>query len=515
MRILNYILLLLIVLIGACSKDWEQHYGDIDKTVNVKLWDTLKTIDKFSEFVRLIEHYDLDTVLKSPNIKTVFIPSNEAVNDYLNSDTSGCFETLKYHIIGRFFTIQDVISDYYLQTSSEKYARIENFGNTYFFDGIVISDSVPSPLLLDGRYYEINHVALPKPNIYQYIKRNSPAIASYIDLQDTALLDVFSSKPIGINENGETVYDSVINIINRFEEEYFGISEEYRTISATLLIPDSLNYNAALDAMAGNLGGAMNSYKDIPGQWQNEVLIPYILNKGVYWGDVDPLEFDLPKLANIKGDSIVIDFEIDPTSRYSCSNGIVYDYNSFIVPDELYAQNIHEGEWLCKKLGGQYSWDIDKVKLEGNNSFQPVKQLFTGGSNDTIISAEFGKNYTGEYAINFSIPNVFPRTYRFVWKTNFRTSGIYSIYINGEIILLGDSGFYTDNEQLDIFDLSNGFYSALGYKVWPDNSGFIEVDGMVNNVIDYGEVEVRIEYRGSGNASVNGLNMDYVALLPL
>jgi len=515
MKKILYILISLLLVITCCTKEWDQHYGEIEETVNVRLWDTLQQIPKYSLFVAHLEKYNLDTLLKSSNSKTVFVPTNEAFYEYLNYDTSDFLLTLKYHIVNRHFTLQEVQNEYWLQTVSEKYALIENYGNTYLFDASEVSDSVPSPLLLDGRYYEINRIAKPKPNIYQFIKWNNTAIWKYIHLQDTIVLDIMASKPIGINDKGETVYDSVLNINNSFEEEFFGISKEYRNISATMLVPDSSNYNAALDEMAAKLGSSISSHKDIPERWQNDVFIPYILQRGIYWGILEPFEFESPKLANINGDSIIIDFDIDPSSRFTCSNGIVYDYGSFTVPEELYVQNTREGENLCTKFGGQYSWDPDEVELDGNSSFQPIKQVFTGASNDTVINVEFGKNYTGDYAISFSIKNVFPRKYRFVWKTNFRNSGIYSIYINGERILLGDSGFYTDNEELDIYDLSNGFYSSLGYKIWPDNSGFLELDGIVENITEYGNVKVKIEYRGPGNASINGLNMDYVALLPM
>lgn len=509
----KYLPVLLMLLFSSCTEDWEQHYGDIEKSVDVKLWDTIKTIDKYSEFTKYLELFHLDTVLQSSNSRTLFIPTNQAFTEYLNTDTTGIEVTMKYHITNNFFMLQEVKNKYRLQTLSEKYALIENNNNIYSIDGIEITEA--SPLMLNGKFYEINEVVKPKPNLYQYIMWNNPAVRKYIDKQDTIILDVFSSKPLGINDKGETIYDSVLYVSNKFEEEYFGISREYSNFSATLLIPDSSNYNAALNEMAANLGSDFNSYTDIPAKWQNEVLIPRLLHRGTYWGVMDPHQFQKSKLANIKGDSIPIDFVIDPSSRFICSNGIIYDYLSFAIPTSLYEENSLEGEALCTKVGDQFTWDEDKITLEGNSSFQPRKQVFEGASNDTVINVEFSKNYEETYAVSFKIKNVFPRTYRIVWKTNFRTSGIYSIYVNGEIITLGDPGFYPNSEELDVFDLSNGFYSTLGYKVWPDESGYLELDGRVDNITEYGDVDIKIEYRGSGNATVNGLNMDYVTLLPI
>lgn len=511
----NIILVQLLLLFNSCSKDWETHYHDAEESVNIKLWDTIKTIDRFSEFTKYLELYHLDTLLKHSNSKTIFIPTNEAFNEFLNSDTTGMAITLKYHIVNSYFMLQKVKHNYRLKTLSEKYAFIENYNNVYLFDGIPITGS--SPLFLDGKLYEINEVARPKPNLYQYISWNNPAIRKYIDLQDSVILDILASKPVGINENGETVYDSVLYVENGFEQEYFGISKEYSNLYATMVLPDSSNYNAALDAMAQNLGSGFNSYRDIPEEWQNVVLIPQLLHKGTYGGFMDPLEFQRTKIANINGDSILIDFEIDAGSKTVGSNGIVYNYASFSVPRSMYENSVLEGESLCMRLGSQTSWDMNKVKLVGNNSFQPIMQKIAGASNDTVINVEFGKKYNGEYAITFKIKNVFPRIYRFVWKTNYRVSGIYSIYVNGEKILLGNPDFYGNSVELDIFTLDNrqGFHSMRGYKIWPSTAGYLELDGKVTNLTEFGDVEIKIEYRGPGKASINGLNMDYIALLPI
>jgi len=42
MKTSGFILLIIIILFTACTAEWEDHYGDVEKSVNVKLWDTLK-----------------------------------------------------------------------------------------------------------------------------------------------------------------------------------------------------------------------------------------------------------------------------------------------------------------------------------------------------------------------------------------------------------------------------------------------------------------------------------------
>ena len=106
--------------------------------------------------------------------------------------------------------------------------------------------------------------------------------------------------------------------------------------------------------------------------------------------------------------------------------------------------------------------------------------------------------------------HVFPQKYRIVWRTQYRLAGVYSIYINGVKILLG----LDQLEEFDTIDLINGFYSVSGQLLYPDRKGFCDVDAWVENLTDYGDVDVRIEYQGPGFGFENGFSIDYIGLFP-
>ncbi len=506
------ILLLFVMSFTHCKDKWEDHYGNNEKIGEFMIWDILKTNEKYSEFLKYLELSNLDSLIKSSDAKTLFIPTNEAFTEYLEGreDTIGISELLKYHIIPTLFMIRNVQDKRKISTLSKKYSLIENFNNAFKIDGIDIDYS--SPLFLNGKYYEVAAVIEPKPNLYQYMMAKYPAIKEYIDTQDTIILNKEESTPIGYNESGQTLYDSVTTVRNIFEMEYFGVSEESRNFSATLVIPSQSIYEKALDEMARNLGASYNSHEDIPTEWLNKILIPILLNKGTYGGLLDPEDFEQEtKKANIKGDSILVDFIIDPDSRFICSNGLVYDYASFSIGDSLYRDNIIEAESLVNSIGlGRFAWKDKNVIIEGGLSFQPVKQEVRGNaSNDTTVNVPFDNNYGNNYSATFTMKNVFPNNYRLVWRTNYRTTGIYAVYVNGERIKLG----LDEYEEYDTRNLTNGFFSVLGYKLYPDSKGFCSVDGWVNNINEFGDVTIKFEYLGHGSSSDNGFHIDYVALL--
>ena len=503
------VLLLFMLVFQFCKKEWDEHYIVEGGSVNVTLWDTLSSAGEFSEFVKYLELFHLDTIVKSKIAKTLFVPTNDAFTEFLSGDTTDFQEILTYHIIPTYYMIRNVEDNnyYQLKTFDGKYAMIQNLNNRYYIDGIEIISS--SPMCLDGKFYQIKKVAVPKPNIYQYLKRNNYAIGKYIDLQDTVIFDKELSRAVGFNENGQTVYDSVTTLVNRFEENYFAISSEYKNIYATVVIPGRESYENALNIMAQDIGGSYTSFKDIPDSWANNVLIPALLQKGVYGGLLESTEFFNRKIANIAGDTVYIDFNVDPESKAVCSNGLVYEYESFTVGDSLYKKVVIEAEEYVKNVSDyQYAWIDEKATIVGDKSYRPTKEKISGASNDTIINLSLGSNYQKAYSIKFKVSNVFPQKYRLVWRTNYRTTGIFSIYVNGELIKLGLS----DYTQYDTYSLINGFFSVLGYKVYPSKRGFCDVDGWVENISDFGDVTIEIRYLGPGNSSENGYVIDYLSL---
>jgi PKD repeat protein len=167
-----------------------------------------------------------------------------------------------------------------------------------------------------------------------------------------------------------------------------------------------------------------------------------------------------------------------------------------------------EGEDLTESVGNDScSWK-QEVSVESGRTFQPVEQEYMGCSNDSLVWVDFGKHFQDEYAITFHAENMMPGKYRFIWNTSYRNSGIYSISVNGEKILLG----LTEKEEIDTYNLVNGIFSILGYRLYPNSIGFCSVDGWVKNISEFGDAAIQLKYCGPGKSSDNGLVIDYVAL---
>ncbi len=498
--------ILLGIIITSCNKEWDEHYEVQNSTSSDRLWNSINENPDYSEFIKHTTNLQLDTFIKSSISKTLFIPTNEAFMEYFSGDTGGFREVMSYHLVPSFYMVSSVESKDRVYTLAEKFGLIEYLNENYYFDGNIIGYS--SPLFIDGKYYEVDNVVTPKPNLYQYLKLNNKVFSNYIDTKDSVILDLEKSKPIGFNEFGETVYDSVTTVTNFFEKEYFEISDEFRDIKITMVLPGSNDYNNALDAICSDLQD-YSSHEDIPVEWQHNRLLPLLLEKGIYGGLKDPEDFLLDRTVNIIGDSVDIDFIPDANSKVICSNGIYYNYTDFSLNFSDYGEHTIEGESMIEPLGlGKFIWN-DLADIEPEGAYNPIEQFVESASNDSAMSMVFSSGFEGDFSITFKINYVFAGDYRLVWRTNQRKTGVYSIYVNDELVKIG----LEERDEYDTSKMIRGFFSVLGYKLYPDKLGFCDVDANVN-IPAYSDVKIRIEYQSPGDdPSNNGFSMDFVKLI--
>jgi len=508
MRLKLFYLIILILIFG-CTKDWENHYDVYPETVNKPVWEALQSDSQISDFVQLLKENQADTLFNGDVIYTVLAPTNEALSQYLDTGTVSDI-LINYHFLTHFIQSGNVQGKRKIQTLTEKFALFERYGSDVRVDGIEVESE--SPLYLDGKYFVLNKVATPRPNFYQFYKVNNPVLSAYIDSQDSIALDRELSTPIGFDEEGNTIYDSVITVFNKFELEFFPVSEEFRTTSATIVFPIKDDYENALTEMALNLGSeGYTSYTDIPLDWQYEILMPHLLEQGVFLNMIEPEEFmwkgpkDTARLLNILGDSI--DIFYTPVDQTLLSNGYAYNYQDFTVPDSLYlGPSVFEAEDLLEESGvNKHSWRAE-VDVNSDINIQPVQEFIPSASNDSILRVVFPKGYTGEYSIEFKTQNLFPRRYVMAIRTHMDFGGLYDIYVNDELVKTFD--YY------DFIRYRGLMFSVTGDRYVPEGR-FNKFDMWVENITEYSRAKIKLEYKGPGaGAPGNGLVIDYIEFIP-
>jgi hypothetical protein len=512
--------ILFLLLMLGCKRDWESHYASVPVTSNINVWAAMQSDKDLTQFVQFIKDYHYDTLFNSQNTYTIFAPTNAALTLFLSTPDTFGRTLVNYQIVTSFVQSGNISGARKVQTMSKKFALFLNLGGVLSVDGIPVS--YESPVYKNGKYFKMGKVDKPRPSLYQYFGITNPILKTYIDSKDSVILDKTLSRPIGFDSHGNTIYDTVSFIYNSFEDKFFPTRKEFRDQFATIVFPLEKDYNAALTIVAQSLNlPSYHDYHDIPLSWQNKILIPYLLEHGIFPNLVEAAEFskftsgDTIKLKNILGDSIKIDYKValptDSTpSPYVCSNGYAYNYKDFRVPDTLYgATTRFEAEKLVSNTGANtYAWK-STVQVTSNFTFSPIKDFSPTASNDTVIRVNFTKKYTGVYTITFNIDNLFPRKYLMTVRTYTNLGGIYKIYVNGALVKTFDYYSYL---------LNSGSYTSVAppFRKYKTIGGYNIFDCWINPGIltEYGKAAITFEYTGPSLVQSNGLSIDYIGFTP-
>lgn len=499
---------------GCKNTTWDDHYTKLPETINMNVWDAIQARSDLSKFVDLMVKYKYDSLFTSNDSYTLFIPDNSAIDKLMQSEDIGA-TILNYHISRHVIQLVGIQGKRKLQTLEDKYSTFESVGGNSTYDDVPLT--FESPLYLNGKFFVMGEVAVPKFNLYEYFAKNNTYLKAYIDSKDSIVLDREKSRAIGYDENGNTVYDTVATRYNEVEAKYFPMSKEYRVWTATFAFPRQEKYEAGLTEMAQKLGGDFVDYKDIPVKWQENILIPHLLDHGVFLNMLDESEFEtidvLTKrkkynMVNINVDSIVVNYT--PTDKYLSSNGVTYDYKVFTVPDSLFAgTETFEGEWLTIPTGaGTYAW---RKNVSVSSSLKVINSYIKGLSNDSILIVNFDKGYKGTYVLQFFSKDLFPRKYRMVVTTHMDIGGLYDIYVNDVLVKSFDYYLYVRNRTI-----INSVDGVTKFAPLTAGGGrYNKFDCWVDNITEYGKAKIRFEYKGpSTSVPNNGLVIDAIEFIP-
>ena len=509
--------------------EWDQHYTSTSPTVDMKMWDALRDTIKFpeyskySKFVNYLVQAGFDSVLNKNQSFTLFVPDNKAFSNYLQVGED-LEQTMGYHIGTTAFLPVQINGSRKLQTVSKKYMQLSKVGGDVFADGIKVVEQ--SPLFIDGVIMELEKVAYPRPNVYEFFKKYSSVMSWYIDQQDSLAFDVVNSSALGFDNEGKTIYDSTFVIINKFEEAVFPVAQEFRDRAATFIVFTQEQYEQALNDMANKLGGIFNDYRDIPADWQEDVLIPFYLETSVFDSAITYSKLAKDTIKNIWGDSVIIDhFNVDPSSEFLCSNGKVFTMNEFEVPEELFIDTIRiEGESLIREKGDKRYEFVEEVFASSAKEPQlGTANYASGGEFLNILLSSKTKFFAGEYYIEFTIPKVFPGEYLMRWQGNNTTAGQISFWVNGKKAQFTldkkvgtyRAGTYTsfDNANFRNIIWQNGekYASPVSARGW--NKLDFDLTGN-NRIAQYGDLTIRVMYEGESSVK-QGINIDYIELIPV
>lgn len=199
--------LILSVFISSCSnEEWDRHYNNEDLTLSDKsLSEYIKSQPEMEKFYQMMEISGYDSILDGSQTYTVWVPTNEALQNVNLSDASAVKELVMNHIT-RFSQPTSGVTDKKLLMLSNKFVHFAKEGSNYLFG--------ESPLVIkniatkNGIIHSISKFEKYESNLWESLSK----------LENLDSLRNFYNFYIKTDENGKS-QNLVLNTIGRLDLE--------------------------------------------------------------------------------------------------------------------------------------------------------------------------------------------------------------------------------------------------------------------------------------------------------
>lgn len=314
-------MLAILSLTGGCASDWDNHYSHQSSvTSDQTVMQLIKSNPDLSTFTGMIETAGMADMLNTTQTYTVWAPSNEALMDMNLNDADEVKRIVANHI-ARYNISSSTNSGKNVRMYNGKMNRFE--GNTFAGVELIKSDII-------GRNGVVHLIAEAIPyryNLREYINTHPEysLLAEFISRYDEQKFDEEASAPLDVDENGNTVYDTVTVAYNRlFEHPLYGLGAiEAEDSVFTMLMPNNQAWKEAYEKISPyftvyNADGAKaDSIRDI----QTSLAIVSDL---IFRADITDPQTALPQLTTSGSLITNIVGLFSGTTPEKASNGMIY-----------------------------------------------------------------------------------------------------------------------------------------------------------------------------------------------
>lgn len=401
--------LLLGFLFFSCQDDqWDKHYDRDNSLPNENLYELIQQDADLSKFAQMIEISGYKDLLASTQSLTVWAPVNSTLEDVDLTDVAAV-RTLVGNHIARFNISSSTPVEQSVKMVNRKVYHFTNDGGLNFGGSLLLAKD---KLAHNGVLHKVNSNILYFNNLYEYLgaSENTSKVWNFLSSFTEEIIDEELSTPIGVDENGLTIYDTVMISYNPLLKELGAINLEDSVY--TMILPTNKAWDSAYDRISPyfKVYNANKTYADSVQKSQTSLAI------------VSDLIYRTPVTLPSSLDSIV-----------STSGSVIYDVN------DLFSGSI----WKMASNGSVYQTDELRYKnVETWNKkidLEAELQLFRDPGVSTVIETIYpeaigvvsGNSYIEVKSltsgttpsVNFSIPNVLSGKY-----------DIYVVFVPGDMI---------------------------------------------------------------------------------
>lgn len=220
MRYLNIgikckLLLLLLVICGACTDIWDSHY-DVNAKQHIAdktLWQEIESRPELADFARYIKQCGYEELLDGQQMFTVFAPKGMVGFSELNEKKIKK-EFVENHIARYSHSANSALPERGIVMQNKKVVSFEVDGDNFFFGSSRLVEK--NIITKNGVLHIIDNYEPFFPNVWEFLDSddNYSILNNYLHSFDTAVIDVEASVPGLIVDGKQEYVDSVIENMN-------------------------------------------------------------------------------------------------------------------------------------------------------------------------------------------------------------------------------------------------------------------------------------------------------------
>lgn len=415
----------LALIIYSCQDPWDSRFST--ETPGQNVWQIVSGTPQYSKFAGLMQQTGYDSVLQRSTVFTAFVIPDTYfpdISQYSSDDKS----LLASYLLSNYVIYSDgMVDKASIKSLNGKYLAFSVSGNSVLVNdkAEVIKSNI---LASNGVIHEINSSVEPKSNILDFINSNPDYsyLADFFAEGTTLIFDKDHSTAIGINDDGQTVYDSVWKQSNDFLSTVADLSsedEEYTMFLATdMMLDTSANGNNKIGYLS-NIGSfivkGLIDKSEFPGDFTSVTGFNLTLgtNNTVF----------LDKLSNGWAYSIV-DFQgirIPKTIQWEITD--IADFDSIRQIKTVDYTSIYN------LLTG-----IKVTEMSSGGGFTSFKYVY-GGLGNTALNKDYLSIITIKgtlVKLTITVPDLIPGKYAVKMRSQLQVAdGLYfDVYVNSEKI---------------------------------------------------------------------------------
>jgi hypothetical protein len=381
----------------GCSEAWDKHYEEESEST-LTLYDYLANEADYSSFFNLLKTSyinDTSTVaneLSKDQYLTVWAVKNS------NYDISGI--TMDMNVVGEYhvnylsFGTANLTNGLRICTLSGVYITInqkdgENFANT--------SKIISTVRLKNGVIHEIESLMVPKVNLFNYIcmlPDEYSIIRDSIIFYNEKEFDKENSIPTGVDETGNTIYDSVFITSNPLFD-YADISSEFEEF--TVFIPNNEVINNTLEKLKNQYALMGKTF----GSSDSVLALDWIKKAIFHSGTITDYEAttDLTSVYSKIWRTTVQ--KVDENNPLEFSNGVVYNVTDMKIPNNVVITRIKSLVWYYSYLDSIEQASLYRFKGTTTVSIFTGDQYYSTGFYYLLLQTEGDTESNDEFSVEF------------------------------------------------------------------------------------------------------------------